>query len=330
VSSKTWVDVSQLVDWEGAFSGIQRVQYEISFLLSKDKNFHFFVWNYKTGFKEVDPMSFIYRNRSYTNQGKGRKKQLFSILSLFFGRILLRFSNALNHIFNTRSPFNPGDTVLLLGASWMDLRLLDELSVMQTHKKIRLHVLVHDLIPELFPHFFHDGFSDHFQRYLLKIFSLANSFLAISVSTKKDLSAFSAKHNLDNVDTHVITLGDDFARNHFSLSENPEPFILAVGTFEIRKNYELLYSVWVKAFEAKIELPKLVIVGKKGWLAEETFLRINSDLRVKDKIQILDEINDDVLSFLYSSCLFTVYVSWYEGWGLPIRESLKYGKPVIS
>ena len=29
-------------------------------------------------------------------------------------------------------------------------------------------------------------------------------------------------------------------------------------------------------------------------------------------------------------CLFSIYISQYEGWGLPIGESLWFGKPVIS
>ena len=33
---------------------------------------------------------------------------------------------------------------------------------------------------------------------------------------------------------------------------------------------------------------------------------------------------------MYERCLFTVYPSLYEGWGLPIAESLKNGKFVLA
>lgn len=39
--------------------------------------------------------------------------------------------------------------------------------------------------------------------------------------------------------------------------------------------------------------------------------------------------NDAELGFLYENCLFTATVSFYEGWGLPIGESLSFGKTAV-
>ena len=33
---------------------------------------------------------------------------------------------------------------------------------------------------------------------------------------------------------------------------------------------------------------------------------------------------------MYQNCLFTLYPSLYEGWGLPIAESLNFNKPCIA
>jgi hypothetical protein len=48
------------------------------------------------------------------------------------------------------------------------------------------------------------------------------------------------------------------------------------------------------------------------------------------KIFFLQGLSDEVLQALYRRCLFTIYVSYYEGWGLPISESLAAGKVCIA
>jgi hypothetical protein len=44
----------------------------------------------------------------------------------------------------------------------------------------------------------------------------------------------------------------------------------------------------------------------------------------------LSNISDDALKRLYRDCLFTVFPSTYEGWGLPVAESLLFGKLCVS
>jgi glycosyltransferase involved in cell wall biosynthesis len=47
------------------------------------------------------------------------------------------------------------------------------------------------------------------------------------------------------------------------------------------------------------------------------------------KIVLVDNPSDGELKSLYNGCLFTVFPSLYEGWGLPVTESLSLGKPCI-
>src|SRR5262249_18632658 len=54
------------------------------------------------------------------------------------------------------------------------------------------------------------------------------------------------------------------------------------------------------------------------------------DPLVKGRILQLGSIDDHQLDWLYRNCLFTVYPSFYEGWGLPVGESLWYGKCCVA
>jgi hypothetical protein len=51
---------------------------------------------------------------------------------------------------------------------------------------------------------------------------------------------------------------------------------------------------------------------------------------LKGHVQILSHVTDAELDVLIKNCLFTVFPSTYEGWGLPISESLSYGKYCLA
>ena len=110
-----------------------------------------------------------------------------------------------------------------------------------------------------------------------------------------------------------------------------EEYVLCVATIEVRKNHMYQVRIWEQLIaELGDEVPKLVWVGKWGWQVEE--LRHHLDERgcVGDWLFIFNDVSDDELEFLYSHCLFTIYTSFAEGFGLPIGESLAYKKPCIA
>ena len=49
-----------------------------------------------------------------------------------------------------------------------------------------------------------------------------------------------------------------------------------------------------------------------------------------DSIVMVESPSDEELAYLYRNCLFIVFPSFCEGWGLPIGESLWYGRPVLT
>ena len=110
-----------------------------------------------------------------------------------------------------------------------------------------------------------------------------------------------------------------------------EPFVLMVGTIELRKNVPDLLRAWKKLQlkEQKI-LPWLVLVGKWGQGADEIKALIREFDENEKKVIVLNHVTDEMLVKLYARCLFSVYVSRYEGWGLPIGESLWFGKRVLA
>jgi len=108
------------------------------------------------------------------------------------------------------------------------------------------------------------------------------------------------------------------------------PYVLVVGTLEVRKNLWQLATVWDRLRrQSGRALPKLVFAGRRGWLNDDFENLLMASGRLGGWVEIVEEPDDTALSYLYRNCLFTVTVSFYEGWGLPIGESLAYGKTAV-
>ncbi|WP_239428215.1 glycosyltransferase [Snodgrassella communis] len=107
-------------------------------------------------------------------------------------------------------------------------------------------------------------------------------------------------------------------------------YVLHVGTIEIRKNIWRLVLAWKKLLdEGKSDLPYLVLAGRKGWFNERLWDLLKGTNNLYGNVIILDNVSDGELDALYRNCLFTSTISLYEGWGLPIGESLAYGKTSV-
>ena len=134
----------------------------------------------------------------------------------------------------------------------------------------------------------------------------------------------------------VVRNGDDGATIDITGITSPDSrivagkFLLCVGTIEVRKNVGLLYMAYREAALKGIDLPRMVVVGRAGWLTGDVLYQIATDPVVKDKFVVLQGINDQHLRWLFENCRYTVFPSVYEGWGLPIAESLGYGKMCIA
>ncbi len=96
-------------------------------------------------------------------------------------------------------------------------------------------------------------------------------------------------------------------------------FILTVGKREPRKNLARL----VKAMTLlKNNTLQLIVVGPEGWGETSNVKHLTSSVR------FLGYVPDEDLYSLYSSCLFFIYPSIWEGFGYPIVEAMKQSAPV--
>jgi glycosyltransferase involved in cell wall biosynthesis len=131
----------------------------------------------------------------------------------------------------------------------------------------------------------------------------------------------------------VVPLAHEFA-GYARRAVLPEPrqlkgqaYVLCVGSIEVRKNGLALLKAWIKVRdELGDRCPQLVFAGKYGWMIEEFHALLAATRHVHGTVTIVESPSDDELARLYRHCLFTVYPSLYEGWGLPVGEAAWFGK----
>ena len=107
------------------------------------------------------------------------------------------------------------------------------------------------------------------------------------------------------------------------------PYILAVATWEPRKNLELLVRTYLELKRDGL-LPQyqLVLVGGQGW--KDARLRILVQEAVRDLVRPLGFIDDYDLPALYAGAEVFVYPSIYEGFGIPVLEACRCQTKVVA
>ncbi|PIP57002.1 glycosyl transferase family 1 [candidate division WWE3 bacterium CG22_combo_CG10-13_8_21_14_all_39_12] len=201
-------------------------------------------------------------------------------------------------------------------------------------------VVVHDIRTEFLPH--HNDWRQ--KLYLNPLIEriragLATHIIAVSQSTKNDIVK---ELRVDPDKVSVVYEGVD--RNRFSpdLRANVQssgaikeryglkkPYLLFVGTVQPRKNLERLIEACSQVPIITSGQIDVVIVGKKGWLAEDIYTA-PARFGIESQVKFLDYVNDDDLPYLYANAQSFVFPSLYEGFGLPVLEALSVGVPVVT
>ncbi len=109
----------------------------------------------------------------------------------------------------------------------------------------------------------------------------------------------------------------------------PGDYFLSVSTLEPRKNLAMVIRAFQKLLlEEKDPSLYLVLAGRRGWQEEKVFAAV--DAAVRSRIIFTGYVAEQDLSALYSGALAFLYLSFYEGFGLPPLEAMQCGTPVVT
>lgn len=200
----------------------------------------------------------------------------------------------------------------------------------------RLIVTIHDIGYKRYPAFFTKAFRRR-QSFLVPLnIKKARKIITISEFSKRELIEL---YNVpeDKVSVTYLGVGEEFKpiKDAEKIAEITSrykintKFILYTGNLQPRKNLVRLIGAFNLLKKHKKIEHKLVIVGRKAWLYGDIFKAMESSEFAEDIIWT-DYIPQNDLIMLYNVADVCVYLSLYEGFGLPLVEAMACGTPVIA
>jgi len=231
----------------------------------------------------------------------------------------------------------PGSIILLAGAFWIvgSYDLLKELR----RQNVVVGIFIHDLIQIDNPEFVHKEATESFMRSLLDVAEVASFFTTNSAFVAREVRRFLARETGLDTPVYPVPLATEMRVPPSQPLEDAgiraefgdAGYALCVCTIEVRKNHIFLIRIWEQLLrEGRIDLPKLVFIGKWGWDVSYLRAELERTNYLDGLVLVMNDVPDSRLASLYRNSRFTLYPSFAEGWGLPIGESLVFGKPCIA
>ena len=201
--------------------------------------------------------------------------------------------------------------------------------------RIKIIGTFHDMSYFFLPQF-HVGWKrEMFKLYIRLTARFADKILTISENSKRDIPQYCKPKNPD---VAVTLLGVD--QRFFNAPAPsaqilekygmPANYIMYVGTLEPRKNIPGLITAYRLLPENIKSRYPLVICGKKGWYYEEIYASLDKWPELRDQVVFAGYIDDADLPSLLKGAAVFAYVSFYEGFGIPVIEGLASGTITVT
>ena len=190
---------------------------------------------------------------------------------------------------------------------------------------VTIHDLAFRVLPGQYdwPHRFYYGWQ------VARSLRMADMIVADSHNTKRDIIQY---YRIPPERIEVVHLGvaDQFFRSAGTRPPRAvaEKYFLSVTTHPKRKNVLGALKAFA-TFAAQCDAI-YVVAGLMGEPQRQEFLVLANELGIRDKVRLFGYADDSQLVSLYQNAEFTLYPSFYEGFGLPVVEAMACGCPVIA
>lgn len=196
---------------------------------------------------------------------------------------------------------------------------------------VRPIYLIHDLIPISHPEFARGGEDRRHRERMRTALITGSGIIGNSRATLDELTRFARAEGLSVPNSIVAWLGVNPLPSAITNDEPPRPTFVTLGTIEARKNHLLLLDIWSRlATHLGGETPRLLIIGQRGWEAEDVFNRLDHDETLRGHVTELSSCSDLQLARHLRAARGLLFPSFAEGYGLPLVEGLAVGTPAIA
>lgn len=281
--------------------------------------------------------------------GNYSRNTLFALRTYFPGYNYLLFTPEINRkVFDDYKQFtivSPQNIVFKkLGSFWRSFFLV---SLARRHQVDLFHglsnelprgirnsgipsvVTIHDVVFMRYPEFYKSVDRKIYFKKVKHACKSATRIIAISRQTKQDLVTFfnvpPERIEIIHQPVAPVFFSNPVTTNVKTKYNLPDKFLLSVGTIEPRKN-QLVVLQAVQS--AGLNIP-VVFVGKNtGYTLK--LKKYIAEHKMEAQVMFLTGLPEKDLAYIYRLASLSVYISVFEGFGLPVIESMASGCPVIT
>lgn len=195
--------------------------------------------------------------------------------------------------------------------------------------------VIHDLNFEHIPEDLPSKHTKYYKKYMPLYAKKAKEIITVSNFSKEDIAS---TYTIDPSKIHVAHNGaseifkplmssekSDFLKNT-SYGEN---YFVYVGALHKRKNISRMMQAFDQFKEATKSDFKLVIVGEKLFKSDD-IEQAYAQLKYQSDIIFTGRLDQQTLAKTVASSKGMVYISYFEGFGIPVLEALQSGVPVLT
>ncbi len=221
-----------------------------------------------------------------------------------------------------------------LNASQFPLWIASYFTWLEARPDIKAVFFIHDLLPLELPEYFRES---EYERHRRRLCNLAR-FGAAAIVTTEDVAHSLAAHltTLGRKNMPILVAPVPVAPVFHAASSrdgalDAPPYFVMCGTIEPRKNHLMLLHVWRELVRRHgAAAPKLVIVGTRGWKFEPVVDLLERSPSLAGYVVEVAGLSTPAIKHLLDGARALLMPSFAEGYGLPVREALAAGIPVIA
>lgn len=201
----------------------------------------------------------------------------------------------------------------------------------------KILLIVHDLIYFIYPKYYSFLRRNYLQKFVKYSCKKANKIVAVSQSTKNDIVRYTGvkeskiKLIYEGVELkRFANIKKEEAKQFIIKEYGIKDYIFSPTSLYPHKNNHILIRAFAELKKQKKIPHKLIITGgdpfkRAGWLKD-----LIRNYNLENEVFYLGRIFDKHIPLFYRAADLTVYLSSYEGFGLPVLEAMASGCPVLS
>ena len=193
------------------------------------------------------------------------------------------------------------------------------------NKKNVLIPTIHDMIPFMVENKYSLLRSIYIKVLSKKAAQISDKIITVSEFSKCDIA------KIANVEKSKIEVIYNFIPEiNFTSNNKSDPYFVTICTIEPGKNIENMIIGFDKFLKRNNEYShyKYIIIGQFGW-NYNSIIKLIQNLKLEQKIKLTGYLDDIDKNTILKNCTGMIYLSKYEGFGIPPLEAMYYGKVSI-